>query len=73
MKEVIAFLCFIFVGAVFFAFIFHAESVDDLARHKRDQEWLQFSMEHHCHIVRDLGFWDAHAAIWQCDNFQVTR
>lgn len=49
-----------------------AEKDAEITR-QREREWLQFSMQHHCSILRRSGFWDGDTT-WQCDgNFQVVR
>ena len=57
----------------FFALIFHALNAGETRAEQRQQEWLQFTMQHHCSIIRNPSFGNP-STTWQCDgNFQVLR
>lgn len=57
----------------FFALIIHGVNADEARADQRQQEWLQFSMQHHCHVVREHSFSNP-TDLWQCDdNFQIQR
>lgn len=72
----IALIVIVFFLALFvlpIVLIAHWGNQDMERYHQREREWLQFSMQHHCGIVKESTFWDA-ATTWQCDgNFQVRR
>jgi len=50
-----------------------AENAAEARRNKDYSEWLQFSMQHHCGIIRNPSFGNP-STTWQCDGgFQVVR
>jgi cytochrome oxidase Cu insertion factor (SCO1/SenC/PrrC family) len=69
---VVLIVIMVFVFGVF-AGIFNAVTVEDDKQAQREREWLQFSQQHHCRIVREDSFTNP-TTLWQCDgNFQVRR
>lgn len=51
----------------------HAIHEDERKRERNSEEWLQFSMQHHCKVVRSSSFSDP-ATLWECEgSFQVRR
>lgn len=62
----------IFVFGIFGS-LFHAMNVEDARREQREREWLVYSQQHQCKVVRDPGSWDA-GTLWECaGGFQVRR
>lgn len=76
MKILIVMLSLTFILAVILSPLLlfaHWGNEAEKLQHQRDQEWLQFSMQHHCRIIKEPGFWGVDVT-WQCDgNFQVVR
>lgn len=57
------------VGMMLLLWVGHLE---DVANARQQQEWEQFSAQHHCRIVRQSTFTEPQV-LWQCDGFQVSR
>jgi len=60
----------VLIIAMCFGFFIYLCDADDRARDKRELEWRNFSMQHHCSRTERAGFWGARDT-WQCDGFQV--
>lgn len=56
----------------FFGFLIHYIDADDARQNKEAQDWLTFSMQHHCRVSKEDTFADPNT-IWQCDGFEVRR
>jgi hypothetical protein len=70
MKTLAAILLLVIGAFVLFA---HEINEDDRRRAESEREWVQFSIQHHCRIVRADTFSDP-TTLWECDgNFQVRR
>lgn len=62
----------VLVLVAFGAFI-HSVNLSEQEEQNERQAWLEFTMQHHCHIVRNPTFGNP-TTTWQCDgNFEVVR
>lgn len=43
---------------------------DEQARQQMKIQWMQFTAEHHCHLVKDSSFFDPNET-WRCDGFDI--
>lgn len=70
MKILIAFIVAALLALGLFAYESNQAEKD---YHQRQSEWMLFSMQHHCRVLKEPGFWEVDTT-WQCDgNFQVKR
>lgn len=65
-------IIFAIIAGIALGLISHMITVADERFERRETEWLQFSEQHRCKVVKNAGFWDG-ATVWQCDGFSVRR
>lgn len=54
-------------------FVIHELSESDRRDKQSEREWIQFSIEHHCHVARESSFWNG-STLWQCEGgVQIRR
>ena len=72
MKALILIIAFL----AFLGFLFYgcnaAVTADEARRNKGAQDWLEFSMQHHCRVSKQATFSDPNVT-WQCEGFEVRR
>lgn len=57
----------------FFCWFGSALDADNRKLEQRNAEWLTYSEQHHCNIIREESFANP-TTLWKCDgNFEVRR
>jgi hypothetical protein len=71
MKTVLAMI----LGAALIALVGCEHYLNEVGRQEKQErrEWVEFSIAHHCKVVRPESFWN-NSATWGCDGgFEVVR
>lgn len=72
MKYLIVLVVVLGVLGFFYGFV-HMLNEDERQSERRNAEWLTYSEQHHCNIIREESFANP-TTLWKCDgNFEVRR
>lgn len=50
----------------------HELNQEEQRQRAADQQWAQFSAQHHCKTLREEKWWES-SVIWQCDGGSQVR